>query len=248
MTGTAVAKITPKVANAYLVHYSNARKELAACVRVDEVKKIRDKSIAIKVYAALSKDRQLEELAIEVRERAERRAGEMLIEMAKRGERAAQGNANKGMKASGGQKLPVGRGRGGNTPADRRVGHTFTGERSLPTLADMGISQIESHQWQKKAKTPEPEFEDQIAAKKKGRRKEKTLATGRKRAESNGAAERLALDLYRFMKEFMPKARTMIRTCDLTPKHRDSFLTTIRQYQSDFVELIAELNQMEFSK
>ena len=54
-----------------LIRYDAARKALAAAHRVDEVKKIRDKAEAVRVYAN------------EIRLIAERRAGELLVDMAK---------------------------------------------------------------------------------------------------------------------------------------------------------------------
>lgn len=57
----------------HLAHYQAARKELAACNEVDEVLAIADKSVAIRAYAAQVADKELENLAIRIRLRAERR-------------------------------------------------------------------------------------------------------------------------------------------------------------------------------
>ena len=70
-----------------LAFYSAAKTALAEAVRVDEVLNIHDQTEAWHTYARLAKDDQLLRDAAEIRMRAERRAGELLIEMRERGER-----------------------------------------------------------------------------------------------------------------------------------------------------------------
>jgi N6-adenosine-specific RNA methylase IME4 len=122
-----------------LIKYSAARRALAEAHRVDEVKDIRDKAIAMAAYAKQARDTELIRYATEIRLRAERRAGEMLREMAANGGR--HDGSNK-------QNL---RGSRAATPV-------------VPTLADLGITKTQSSRWQHLAQMPEAEFEAEILA------------------------------------------------------------------------------------
>jgi hypothetical protein len=125
-----------------LTHYNAARKALAQARRVDEVKEIRDKARAMETYARLAKDHELMKDAMEIRKRAEIRAGELLLEMKARGERA---DKNKNLK------------RGDKVPKSPKV------TSGLPKLSDLGISKMESSRWQKLAKLPKDEQERRVA-------------------------------------------------------------------------------------
>ena len=98
------------------MRYDAANAALATAHRVDEVKSIRDKAVAMQAYAKQAKDSTLIVQATEIRMRAERRAGELLIEMEQRGERRAQGQGD-------------GKGRSA---------------QPLPKLADLGINKTQS--------------------------------------------------------------------------------------------------------
>jgi len=117
-----------------LVKYDAARNGLAEAHRVDEVKDIRDKALAMKAYAQQAKDDSLLVMATEIKARAEGRAGELLREMDKR-------LGAKGI----GKKVQSPR------------------NDATPSLRDLGISLNQSSAWQRIAAIPEERFETLIA-------------------------------------------------------------------------------------
>lgn len=106
-----------------LSRYDTARAALAEAKTLDDVKEIHDKAEAMRVYARLAHDTQMEQDAAELRMRAKRRFGEMAAELKERGHL-----------------------RTGPRP-DRAIG---AGEEPIPfTLADLGVTKKFSSQAQK---------------------------------------------------------------------------------------------------
>src|SRR4249920_3097131 len=66
-----------------VARYDEMRNAIVACHAVDEVKDIRDKMLALEIYARQACDMQLERQVHEIRIRAERRAGALLRETPK---------------------------------------------------------------------------------------------------------------------------------------------------------------------
>jgi N6-adenosine-specific RNA methylase IME4 len=127
-----------------LALYSAARSALAAAYRVDEVKDIRDKAVAMQAYARQAQDAALIEMATEIRLRAERRAGQLLREIEK---------------ASGAKGNPGGRG--------AKIVRSADATAQKPTLAELGINKNQSARWQKLAELDEAAFELKATAAKK---------------------------------------------------------------------------------
>jgi hypothetical protein len=73
-----------------LIKYDQARQALAACRNVDDIKDIRDKSEAMRLYAKQANDTELEQWAAEIKLRAQRAIGEISRTLEKQ-----QGNAGK---------------------------------------------------------------------------------------------------------------------------------------------------------
>ena len=107
-----------------LIKFDAAKAALAAAVRTDEVKAIRDKARAIQAAAKIAKDGQLEANAYELRTRAELRLGEL---MALQKETVG---LNKGSAPG------TGRGHKGEKSAGLRKTRTF---KEPPTLKEAGI-------------------------------------------------------------------------------------------------------------
>lgn len=126
-----------------LVRYDAMIYAIAECHRVDEVKDLRDKAMALEMYAKQARNTDAERKACEVRLRAERRTGELLAELA----RATPGQAGK---AGGHAKA--------STPndADRQPSPYSR------ALADTGISTQTASRYQALASVSAADFESAL--------------------------------------------------------------------------------------
>ena len=126
-----------------LVKYDEACRAIAAAKAVDEVKDIRDKAEAMRVYARQAQNRGLEIDAAEIRMRSERRLGEMIVAQ-KETVGLNQGRAGAGRPALGGAETE-------QPKPDTR-----------PTLAEVGIDRKLSSHAQKMAAVPPEKFESML--------------------------------------------------------------------------------------
>jgi hypothetical protein len=134
MTDTALVPLPTLV----LEKYEAAKLALAEAHRADEAKQIRDKAIALAAYAKQAKDRDMVMMATEIKLRAERRCGELLIEAKETGQRQTPGG-------------------------DRKSSSSLHEDDRLPTLVDLRITPDQSSQWQQLAKLDGRIFERRLA-------------------------------------------------------------------------------------
>lgn len=112
---------------AALTNYNAARQALAEAVRIDEVKNIRDKAVAMQEYARQAKDTELIGYATEIRLRAERRAGELISDL---GERRGRPEKTSG---------------GGSIVSNKDMGITDKQSMRWQKLADLEQDDFEHH-------------------------------------------------------------------------------------------------------
>jgi len=152
------------IAPVALPAYERCLAALAACRTTDEAREIRDRAMALRAYARQAKDRTLEADAFEIRARAERRLGELLL-----AQKATVG-FNTGAAAGGKKEGPRG---SFLEPRDKR-----------PTLAAAGIDKKLSMRAQRLALLSAAKFRAMIA---EGR--ERIVAEGRDGARLNFTGE-----------------------------------------------------------
>lgn len=173
-----------------LVKYEAACRALAEAKAVDEVKDLRDKADAMRIYAMQAKNKTLEVDAAEIRIRAERRLGEMI---------AAQ-------KESGGLSKGA---------ADKGANAVDTNDRvKKPKLSDAGISKDLSSRAQKLAAVPQAEFEAEVGewrerVQAEGARVTTRLEQAGERAMKEAEAQQTAANAEQESDDFGPSAEEM---------------------------------------
>ena len=131
MIGSGIESAQHASAETGLVRYDKMVLAIAVCHRVDEVLAIRDKAKALEIYAKQAKNFAAERKLTQIKMRAERRIGQLLLELKESGEwRGGQGGDRKSSSA-----------------------------KELGSLSSFGLSKKQSFLWQKLAKIPEQHFE-----------------------------------------------------------------------------------------
>jgi hypothetical protein len=235
-----------------ITKYEAACKAVAEAHRVDEVKDIRDKHIAIMEYAKQSKNFELEKQAMEIRLRAERKGGELLIDL--KPIRDSGKIHEKGKQAD----FPKTHSITSVSPESPEI--TPVKPKSKPTppkkpnLFDLGVDKYLSSQMQKLAKMPEAKFEEHI-----GKEKDKIDRKNTQQIKAEEAAikrkvreeKRMEKEKIKEQKEiydkmvdesdFSPKVKSMLKGKRVPPNidsFANEFIDSIKNNQEKLKELM----------
>lgn len=126
------------------VRYDAMCRAIEAAHAIDEVKDIRDKVLAIEAYSHQARNKEAERRAAEIRIRAERKCGQLLIDMKAAGKFAKGGAPYHSINRTGYVAEPV----------DDDCEHA---------LAEWKVSKRQSHEWQQVAAIPDERFEADMA-------------------------------------------------------------------------------------
>lgn len=127
-----------------LVLYEAMVSAIAECARVDEIKDIRDKAMALEMYHKQARNTEAEIEAANVRLRAERRAGELLKELAR-------------------ATAPNPAGLGGRTGKIVTSQPVTQQSPYAAALEENGITRQTAHRYQRLAEVPKDVFEDALS-------------------------------------------------------------------------------------
>jgi len=136
--GTNLIPIEPAHASMYLARYDQMCQAIAKAHAIDEVLDIHDNFVAIQAYAHQARNSKLEQMAAEIRVRAEFKAGELLIEM-------MRARLRETCRHPKGTKI--------GTPTSRIK------------LCQLGVTRKESQRWQRLARVGKPKLEVALADK-----------------------------------------------------------------------------------
>ncbi|MBP0627735.1 hypothetical protein [Cupriavidus sp. AcVe19-1a] len=125
--------VVPVEAKSAIARYTSMVLAIRECHSLDVAKEMQSQAAALALYHKQANDTESENLMREIRMRAQRRAGEILLQMKAEGTRRRQGY---------------------NPPA---------GVVSAPTYEQLGVVPQRADEWQALAKIPEPVFEQHLS-------------------------------------------------------------------------------------
>lgn len=137
------------------MRYDAACRAVAEAKTLDEVKSLADKAEAVRAYAHQAKNRQLEVDAAEIRIRAERRLGELLVDT----DLSAGGRPSKTKVIDVPEPEETG---SDDSPVFDKSSAGARGAAERPTLADLGVDKKLSARAQKLAAVPADDFEARL--------------------------------------------------------------------------------------
>ncbi|MBP0635525.1 hypothetical protein [Cupriavidus sp. AcVe19-6a] len=133
--------MVPVEAEKAIAQYNSMVLAIKECHSLDVAAQMQSQAAAMAYYAHEAQDVESERLMREIRIRAQRRCGELLIVMKENGQRRPWGGDNKKSKSD-----------------DRTLKSS-----SVPSLNDLGIPKQRATEWQAIAKIPEQEFEQHLS-------------------------------------------------------------------------------------
>jgi len=220
------------ISPAPLEYYDRARKDLSHARRVDEVKDVRDKAIAMATYAHQAKDKQMVADAAEIRERATRCLGEMM---------AAQ-RAN--------DELNKGAAQPHKRESER--GKVATQVSPRPALAAVGIDKHLADRARKTAAMSEQEFENEHIPRERQRAAKSVEPRSRKRfvpvVNLDDLSGSVVHDLYGAICEAIntKQIQTLLEyKHEISPSALSDLLDTIERCQQKLSELKTQLKSVK---
>ena len=143
-----------------MVRYDAMVQAIVECHKVDDLKEIHNKALALELYARQAKNIDAERKAIEVRIRAERRVGQLLSEMKRTTpqESGKQGGEARSRSLPEGMTLNAAKPPPGHPPFKPIA----KSEYALGIEA-AGVSPKTAHNWQQLAKVPQDKFDAAIS-------------------------------------------------------------------------------------
>lgn len=192
------------------------------CYQVDEVKDLRDKAMAFEIYARQAMNVDAERKAVEVRIRAERRAGQLLREM-KRSPVSDGGNSGKNQ-------------HGEYKEAAFDAKHPPLESEYAQAKKDANISNDQAFRWQKLAEMPREDFEGKLQDP-----LIKPTTAGLLNTDSPRPAPNDALALWGWVKDFEKHIDVNTNINEIVGKLSDAVGSDVRRITPIVLEWLGEL-------